>query len=223
MNIFIETNADSLRHGISDAHALRAADGPENSSRGNQDYGEYNGPTGNLGSFKGDVARAVLFMAVRYNDLEVVNGDPENTTVGELGDLQTLLEWHRNDPPDDFEMNRNNIIYTWQKNRNPFIDRPILVEHIWGNMQGEIYFPPLSIEEYTASEMILHPNPVSEILNIEGVSGKTEINVFAINGKEVLKKTIFQDDSLQLPFQSGKYIVVLVTNERTRVKHIIVE
>ena len=223
MNIFIETNADSLRHGISDAHGLRAADGPENSSRGNQDYGEYNGPTGNLGSFKGDVARAVLFMAVRYNNLEVVNGNPENTTVGELGDLQTLLEWHRNDPPDDFEMNRNNIVYTWQKNRNPFIDRPILVEHIWGNLQGEIYFPPLSIEEYTTSEIILYPNPVSEILNIEGISGKTEINIFSINGEEVLNKTIFQNTFLQLPFQSGIYIVVLVTNKRTRVKRIVIE
>jgi|TARA_R100000479_G_scaffold33554_3_gene14114 hypothetical protein len=223
MNIFIETNADSLRHGISDAHGLRAADGPENSSRGNQDYGEYSGPTGNLGSFKGDVARAVLFMAVRYNDLEVVNGDPENTTVGELGDLQTLLEWHRNDPPDDFEMNRNNIVYTWQRNRNPFIDRPILVEHLWGNMQGEIYYPPLSIEENNRPEIVLYPNPVSEILNIDGVSGKTEINIFSINGEEVLNKTIFQNTFLQLPFQSGIYIVVLVTNKRTRVKRIVIE
>ncbi|RFN57845.1 endonuclease [Marixanthomonas ophiurae] len=223
MNIFIETNADSLRHGISDAHALRAADGPENSSRGNQDYGEYNGPTGNLGSFKGDVARAVLFMAVRYNDLEVVNGDPENTTVGELGDLQTLLEWHRNDPPDDFEMNRNNIVYTWQKNRNPFIDRPILVEHLWGSMQGEIYYPPLSIEENNVSEIVLYPNPVSNVLNIQGISGKTEINIFSIIGKEMLNETISQDTSIPLIFQSGTYILVLVTNKHTRVKHIIVE
>ena len=223
MNIFIETNADSLRHGISDAHGLRAADGPENSSRGNQDYGEYSGPTGNLGSFKGDVARAVLFMAVRYNDLEVVNGDPENTTVGQLGDLQTLLEWHRNDPPDDFEMNRNNIVYTWQRNRNPFIDRPILVEHLWGNMQGEIYYPPLSIEENNRPEIVLYPNPVSEILNIDGVSGKTEISVFSTDGKEVLNKTIFKNKILNLSLQSGAYVMVLVTGEYINVKHIIVK
>lgn len=223
MNIFIETNADSLRHGISDAHGLRAADGPENSSRGNQDYGEYSGPTGNVGSFKGDVARAVLFMAVRYNDLDVVSGDPDNSTVGQLGDLDTLLEWHRNDPPDDFEMNRNNIVYTWQKNRNPFIDRPILVEHLWGNMQGEIYFPPLSIEENSISGLILYPNPVSEILNIQGVSEKTEVSIFSTSGKEVLNKTIFEDNALPLTFQSGAYIVVLVTNNHTMVKHLLVK
>ncbi|MGB6269600.1 MAG: endonuclease, partial [Olleya sp.] len=114
-DIFWNTTADSLRHGNSDAHALRAADGPENSSRGNQHYGEYNGPTGNAGSFKGDVARSVLFMQIRYNGLSVVNGFP--TTTGQMGDLATILDWHRNDPPDDFEMNRNNVVYTWQFNR----------------------------------------------------------------------------------------------------------
>ena len=222
VDIFIETNADSLRHGISDAHALRAADGPENSSRGNQDYGEYSGPAGNLGSFKGDVARAVLFMAVRYNNLEIVNGNPENTTVGELGDLQTLLKWHRNDPPDDFEMNHNNIVYRWQRNRNPFIDRPILVEHIWGNMQGEIYYPPLSIEDYNNSEIILHPNPVSEILNIKGISDKTEMTVFTVQGKKVLNKTISHDETVELLLQSGTYIVILVTDSFTKVKRIII-
>ena len=49
IDVFWNTNADSLRHGNSDAHALRAVDGPENSSRGNQFYGQYNGPTGTLG------------------------------------------------------------------------------------------------------------------------------------------------------------------------------
>src|SRR5690606_24496274 len=97
-DIFWATTADSLRHGNSDAHALRAVDGPENSSRGNQHYGQYNGPSGTLGGFKGDVARSVLFMELRYNGLQVVNGFPEGTD-GELGDLATLLDWHRNDPP----------------------------------------------------------------------------------------------------------------------------
>src|SRR5699024_8765313 len=104
--IFWTTNADSLRHGNSDAHALRAADAGENSSRGNKDYGEYSGPAGNQGSFKGDVARSVFYMTVRYNGLQVVSGNPPNSTDGQLGDLDILLQWHRDDPPDDFEMNR---------------------------------------------------------------------------------------------------------------------
>ncbi|HMU04092.1 MAG TPA: endonuclease, partial [Saprospiraceae bacterium] len=96
-NVFWSTNADSTRHANSDAHAIRAVDGPENSSRGNQFYGEYNGPAGTLGKFKGDVARGIFYLDVRYNGLEVVNGYPDGE-VGKFGDLATLLDWHRNDP-----------------------------------------------------------------------------------------------------------------------------
>ncbi|WP_241148074.1 endonuclease [Lacinutrix jangbogonensis] len=123
INVFWATDANFLDHAYSDAHALRAADGPENSSRNNQHYGQYNGPTGNAGSFKGDVARSVLFLDIRYNGLDIVNGFINATNNGLLGDLATLLDWHRNDPPDDYEMNRNNVVYTWQNNRNPF-NRP---------------------------------------------------------------------------------------------------
>jgi len=133
MSVWTDTNVDSLRHGQSDAHHLRATDGGTNSSRGNKDFPEYNGPSGSQGSWHGDVARAIFYMALRYNNVDVVNGNPSNSTTGQLGDLATLIQWHRNDPPDDFEMNRNNVIYTWQINRNPFIDQPELVEHIWGN------------------------------------------------------------------------------------------
>ena len=137
IDIFWPTSPDSLRHGNSDAHGLRAADGQENGVRNNQHYGQYIGPVGTLGSFRGDVARSVLYMEIRYNGLQIVNGFPEIN--GQLGDLETLLTWHRNDPPDDFEMNRNNVIYRWQKNRNPFIDQPDLVEYIWGDQQGQVW------------------------------------------------------------------------------------
>ena len=85
-DVFWNTTADSLRHGNSDAHALRAADGPENSTRNNQNYGsaEYDGPTGNQGSFYGDVARSVLYMTVRYNGLAVVNGYLGIDPIGQL-------------------------------------------------------------------------------------------------------------------------------------------
>ena len=51
--------------------------------------------------------------------------------------VQVLLEWHRLDPVSNKEMVRNNAVFEWQRNRNPYIDFPELVEYIWGNKKGE--------------------------------------------------------------------------------------
>ena len=86
-------------------------------------------------------------MVVRYDpgydhnndefDLEVVDYTTPNDTSPILGKLSSLLQWHIDDPVDDFEVNRNNIIYGYQENRNPFIDHPSLVSYIWGDNYGE--------------------------------------------------------------------------------------
>lgn len=87
---------------------------------------------------KGDIARIIFYMATRYEgndgelDLEVV--DRVNTfPLPEHGKLSTLIQWNELDPPDAFERNRNNVIYQFQKNRNPFIDNPDFVNLIWGD------------------------------------------------------------------------------------------
>src|SRR5690606_33052835 len=125
------------------------------------------GPTGTLGGFKGDVARGVFYLAVRYNGLEIVNGYPEGI-VGQFGDLQTLLDWHRNDPPDDFEMNRNNIINNWQFNRNTFIDQPDLIEDIWANMVVVNWEQNVSIEETHVLIARLYPITTSGRVFVNG-------------------------------------------------------
>jgi len=44
-----------------------------------------------------------------------------------------LMKWHLEDTVDDWERNRNNIIYyNYQNNRNPFIDHPEYAQLIWG-------------------------------------------------------------------------------------------
>ncbi|MDY8138241.1 endonuclease [Aquimarina sp. 2201CG5-10] len=215
INVFVTTNADSLRHANSDAHGLRATDGPENSSRGNQDYGEYSGPTGNQGSWQGDVARGIFFLAIRYNGLDVVNGDPSNSTVGELGDLATLLDWHRNDPPDDYEMNRNNIIYTWQRNRNPFIDQPDLAEYIWGNNQGETWANTLSIGDNQNDErFLIYPNPAENYVTISAPGKKGKINIYNALGVLVFKSSFQEMERVNVDFSSGIYMVQIVSDER---------
>jgi hypothetical protein len=220
IDVFWTTKADSLRHGNSDAHALRAADASENSSRGNQHYGQYVGPTGTLGSFRGDVARSVLYMEIRYNGLEVVNGFV--TTTGQLGDLATLLDWHRNDPPDDFEMNRNNIVYNWQKNRNPFIDQPLMVEYIWGTNVGDNWDQSLSIDNEGLDDLSVYPNPTNGRVYVSGVNDISEIEVFSIEGK-LLKQYKLTDNYIDLDLASGLYLLKLKSDTRYMIKKVIVE
>jgi len=88
---------------------------------------------------KGDIARMLFYMAVRYEgpdyDLEIVDSIiPSGNKKPIIGKLSVLLEWHKNDPVDNWERRRNHVIYhDYQGNRNPFIDHPEWVELIWGN------------------------------------------------------------------------------------------
>jgi len=97
---------------------------------------------------KGDVARAILYMDLRYEgDFHGVTGVSEpdliatdneslidtsntgsNESVAYMGMLTELLQWHAADPPDSREVWRNEVVYTFQGNRNPFIDHPEWVE-----------------------------------------------------------------------------------------------
>lgn len=132
-----------------DLHHLRPTDVTVNSDRGNLDFDE--GGTENEeapGNFsdedsweprdevKGDVARMVFYMAVRYEsgdmvDLEV-NDEVDNGSAPFHGKVSVLKKWHQEDPPDAFEERRNERIFdNWQGNRNPFVDNPEWVESIF--------------------------------------------------------------------------------------------
>ncbi|MEK3993970.1 endonuclease [Psychrobacillus sp. FSL K6-2365] len=131
-----------------DIHHLRPTDVQVNSSRGNLDFDNGGNPVNNCdeckrasNSFeppnrvKGDVARILFYMATRYEqgdkvDLEL-NEKLGNGSAPYHGKLSTLLKWHEQDPVDEFERNRNNVIQKWQGNRNPFIDHPEWVNLIW--------------------------------------------------------------------------------------------
>jgi endonuclease I len=103
-------------------------------------------PDGNTGTFevwgrrKGDMARAVMYMAIRYEggkdaatgqsepDLELTDDRSRivktSSSPAYMGLLSTLIDWHLSDPPDAAERARNEVIYSFQGNRNPFIDHP---------------------------------------------------------------------------------------------------
>lgn len=84
---------------------------------------------------RGDVARAILYMDLRYEGDEgsttldlVVSDCPETVPNGAgMGYLSQLLQWHLEDPPDAEEIARNEkVCKDWQGNRNPFVDYPDL-------------------------------------------------------------------------------------------------
>jgi len=143
-----------------DCHHLAVADISTNSARGNRNFGYgdsyyndtqgfYSGSTLSKTSstqdvweprdeIKGDVARMMFYMATRY---EGENGDIDleltETLLGS-GDkspihakLSILLEWHQQDPVSAAEIQRNEVIYSYQNNRNPFIDHPEYVCEIY--------------------------------------------------------------------------------------------
>lgn len=225
IDIWLPTSANDIVAGHADAHHLRAEDGPENTNRSNKDYGltGYNGPNGNQGSWKGDVARALFYMAVRYNGLEVVNGDLPDTTVGQIGDLASLLQWNHLDASDDFEMNRNNYIYTWQYNRNPFIDYPNLADYIWGANTGQQWFSSLSTPENQLATIVLYPNPANESFSVFGINHDAEIELYNNLGMKVLQQKIQPETIITPNLSSGVYVVKIKVNETILVKKIILK
>lgn len=223
INVWLPTNANDILAGHADAHHIRAEDGQENSSRSNRDYGtDYNGPTGNLGSWKGDVSRALFYMAVRYNGLNLVNGNPDDGIVGQMGDLATLLSWNVSDPADDFEMNRNNYIQTWQQNRNPFIDYPSLADYIWGANVGQQWFSSLSQPSFEETKVQVYPIPTRDEINISGIESQASIEIFALSGVSVYKTKINGFSKLKLNLASGMYLMRIEAENKIITKKIII-
>tara|TARA_R110002073_G_scaffold279026_1_gene442983 strand:+ start:246481 stop:247833 length:1353 start_codon:yes stop_codon:yes gene_type:complete len=114
---------------VTDLHHLRSADDAVNSLRSNYPFvagsGTYQLINNNSwypgDDWRGDVARMVMYLNVRYGE-----------TFEKVGTLELFLEWNIADPVSDFEIQRNTVIQGAQGNRNPFIDNPYLATLIWG-------------------------------------------------------------------------------------------
>ena len=119
---------------VTDLHHLRSSDADVNSLRSNYPYidgsGVYQLVDGSSwfpgDEWKGDVARMILYLNIRYNE-----------QFNKVGSLELFLKWNREDPVSTFEEQRNNVIEGAQGNRNPFIDNPYLATLIWGGQAAE--------------------------------------------------------------------------------------
>ncbi|GAB0156731.1 hypothetical protein CHRYSEOSP005_19980 [Chryseobacterium sp. Alg-005] len=147
---------------VSDIHFIRATDGKVNGMRSNYPFGKVGTATftskngsklGNsvssgfsgtvfepIDEFKGDVARMIFYFVTRYQSKlsSFTSGNMLGSSAYpglQSWELNVLMSWHNQDPVSQAEINRNNASYTFQGNRNPFIDNPNYVNLIWGAQQ----------------------------------------------------------------------------------------
>lgn len=133
-----------------DGHHLRPADITLNSTRGSLLFDDGTGVTAMKTSrggwypgseWKGDVARILMYMYVRYNSRCLPLNITMNPATYSSDFPDILLKWNVEDPVSDFERQRNNIVANTQKNRNPFIDNPYLATVIWGGPAAQNTWP----------------------------------------------------------------------------------
>ena len=204
-----------------DVHNLRSCDSQMNSSRNNRIYQDDtdNEHITTLGNFypgdewKGDVARIIMYMYTRYpTQCEAVN-----IGYGTLNSTATMpnvfLDWNAEDPVSQFEINRNETIYSVQGNRNPFIDNPYLATVIWGGTTAESTWNTLSIDEELLNTIKVYPTITADYIYIKETLGDKEINYSIYNtlGTAVLNST--KSDKIDVSsLSNGLYILKIEYN-----------
>ncbi|WKD86766.1 Extracellular ribonuclease [Polaribacter huanghezhanensis] len=230
-----------------DAHNLRPTDRETNSERSNKKFAVGSGNSGNVtggwypgDEWKGDVARIIMYMYVRYNgngsSISQTNCLPTNVGVGSntsTGDdmIDLFLLWNAEDPVSDIEKVRNTYHENTsnqyaQGNRNPFIDNPYLATRIWGGTPAEDRwnYYTLSVEKIDNGLFKLYPNPSNgSYLNIVNPSSVkiNKIKIYTINGKEI-KSISNPTSTINLNgIYNGLYVIKLISDKGTSIQKFI--
>ncbi|WP_027377870.1 endonuclease [Kaistella palustris] len=192
-----------------DGHHLRPADNTLNSTRGNLSFDDGLGAlayrTSRGGWFpgdewKGDVARILMYMYVRYNQRCLPLNITMNPSTYSPDFPDILLKWNIEDPVSEFEIQRNNVVAATQKNRNPFIDNPYLATVIWGGPDAQNTWPDtfsggaatddeaptapanLAVTETTASRISLSWTAATDNIGVTAYSVFVDGNIYATVG-----------------------------------------
>jgi endonuclease I len=225
-----------------DAHNLRASDVDRNGNRGNLKFAPGNGNSGTVtggwypgDEWKGDVARMMMYMYLRYpTQCLPINVGTGATVTNDTNMIQLFLQWNAEDPVSLYEDNRNtyhgNTANTYaQGNRNPFIDNPYLATVIWGGPVAENRWPTviLSTEDFVSIEnATIYPNPA--VNNEVTISSETELKsivLYNINGQIIqeIKNPTRVDNSYKVNnLSSGFYLVQMASENALATKKVIV-
>ena len=203
-------------------------------------FSSYNGTVFEpLNEFKGDIAICFFYYATRYENLmddfytganagtcEAKNMfDGSTNKVFSDAFILLLIKWHKEDPVSAKEIAQNNAIYTFQGNRNPFIDNPSYVCNIWITQCNTV--DTLSSDSFTFENGIsIYPNPA--VNNEVTISSETELKsivLYNINGQIIqeIKNPTRVDNSYKVNnLSSGFYLVQMASVNAVATKKVIV-
>lgn len=235
-----------------DPHFIPATDGKVNGQRNNFPHGMVTtatwtslnggklGPNSNTGiaagyvgtvfepinEFKGDIARMYLYFATRYENLAAGYAyDMFNNTSNQVFTptfLNILLTWHTNDPVSPYEIARNNAIYTFQGNRNPYIDHPEYACIIWSTACATLNNASFEL----IADINVYPNPSNDQrINIETENDLDDIQVLNINGQliqQVSNPVRNQNKYTLENLPHGFYFLKLSSDNKSIVKKIVI-
>lgn len=228
---------------VSDMFHLYPTDGYVNGKRSNYPFGEvgsatwtstngsklgncnYPGYSGTvfepIDEYKGDFARTYFYMSTRYYTEDgswgsngMVNGADLEPWAAKM-----LLEWHHNDPVSQKEVDRNNTVYGFQNNRNPFIDHPEWADYIWD--------PNVGVEEGAARLVVsVYPNPctVSATVAVPFDISNTSFTISSFDGRSFVVDYSIVDNKVILNTTSlanGVYLLTLTDNKTTAVAKLV--
>jgi len=197
---------------VSDIHFIRATDGYVNNIRGSLPFGNvgvtnyisnngskrgssvsagYSGTVFEpIDEFKGDVARMIFYFVTRYETQlsTFSSGDMLGNSAYpglQTWELNQLLAWHNLDPVSPAEIGRNNASYTYQGNRNPYIDNPNYVDLVWGTQTVDNQAP-------TAPTNLIANNPTSSTVSLSWTASTDNVGVtgYDVYANNVLKATV---------------------------------
>ena len=167
-----------------------------------------------IDEYKGDFARALMYMSVRYHGEDSGWGSSDMTEKSEIKPwaINMLMRWNEQDPVSEKEKLRNEAIFDdYQHNRNPFVDHPEYARMIWD--------PTWNVFEEAQDVVYLFPNPVEagQTLHVSGNCNTFDaVTICDLCGRTLLKASghAVGDFAVALPedFVKGCYIVKLMRN-----------
>lgn len=219
------TNTDAN----SDAHNLRPIDSHRNNVRGNNKFTQGSGQASYIpfsgawypgDEWKGDVARMMMYMYLRYPTQCVANnvaiGSSNLSPLGDMPDI--FLIWNAEDPVEFHELVRNDVLENLQGNRNPFIDNPYLATLIWNgpNATDTWDLSNLDIEDFIATPTIqIFPNMTADYVYVQSNDQQQTYQYTIVNqvGQEV--SSGFTSHKIDLSnYCNGMYFIIFATDSQ---------